>query len=82
MKLTNQQQIIAAVIALIFLIAIVVMASIKPDTSHVDKAKSLMLSTSTPKSDVTTTGWWDAMPTAPSLPTMPSDSSPTPTDVP
>lgn len=82
MKLTNQQKMIAVIIALTFLIAIGVMASIKPDTSHVDKAKSLMLSTSTPKSDVITTGWWDAIPTSPSLPTMPSDSSPTPTDVP
>jgi hypothetical protein len=45
----------------------------------VTETRALLLSTSTPKPDLSATGWWNAMPTDPSLPTMPNDGSPTAT---
>ena len=77
MKLTRQQWLILVILILAFIIAIGVMASSRPDTSLVDETKSLMLSTSTPKSNLSETGWWAAIPTHPSLPAMPKDGRPT-----
>ena len=79
MKLTRGQWFILIGLFLAFIIAIGVMASIRPDTSNTGETKTLLLSTSTPKPDISTTGWWDAIPTEPSLPAMPKDGSPTAT---
>ena len=86
MKLTRGQWFILIGLFLAFIIVIGVMASIRPDTSNTGETKTLLLSTSTPKPDVSATGWWDTMPTDPSLPAMPGNNSstatPTPTTVP
>lgn len=79
MKFTSQQWLILVILFLAFIVAIGVMASSVPDTSNVAGIKTLVLSTSTPKPDISATGWWDAIPTDPSLPTMPNGGSPTAT---
>lgn len=79
MKLTSQKWLILLGLFLAFIIAIGVMASIRPDTSHSGETKTLLLSTSTPKPETSGTGWWNAIPTDPSLPAMPKDGSPTAT---
>ena len=77
MKLTRGQWFILIGLFLAFIIVIGVMASIRPDTSNTGEAKTFLLSTSTPKPDISETGWWDTMPTDPSLPAMPKYDSPT-----
>ena len=77
MKLTRGQWLILIGLFLAFIIAIGVMASIRPDTFDAGETKTLLLSTATPNPDISATGWWDTMPTDPSLPAMPKDDSPT-----
>lgn len=77
MKLTSQQWLILLILFLAFIVAIGVLASSKPN--NVTEIKTLLLSTSTPKPHIFATGWWDVIPTDPSLPTMPNGGSPTAT---
>lgn len=76
MKLNIQQKIAAAVIASLFLVAIGagVFMNAEPEVSV---TKTIALSTSTPIQDPVSTGWWNAIPTDPSLPAMPGGSSST-----
>jgi len=79
MKLTRGQWFILIGLFLAFIIAIGVMASIRPDTFDAGETKTLLISTSTPKFETTASGWWSTIPTDPSLPAMPKDGSPTAT---
>lgn len=83
MRLSNRQWFVVIGIAAAFVIAIGVLA-VPPDKGE-DNFHALTLSTSTPKPalNIETAAWWDAMPTAAPVPSMPpraEASTPTPVD--
>jgi hypothetical protein len=76
MRLNAQQKITVTAIALLFLVAIGASVFIRSDP-EVGGTRTILLSTSTPTQEASSTGWWDAIPTDPALPAMPNGSSST-----
>lgn len=78
MKLNTQQKIMVMAIVLLFLVAIGASVFIHSDP-EVGGTRTILLSTSTPRQDASSSGWWDAIPTDPVLPAIPNGGKATST---
>jgi len=72
MRLDAQQKMTALIFGILIMLAFGAMTFIISDTSDENgEINPPLLSTSTLSSDSSSSGWWDSIPTDPSLPTMP-----------
>ena len=72
MRLDGQQKKLAVAMALVFCIAIGALVFFDSEYADERRIQVLILSTSTPKAGITSDGWWNSIPTDPSLPIMPA----------
>ena len=79
MRLNQQQKTTAFIFGILIILAFGALAFItgKPDDSG--KIRPPVLSTSTQPDSASSSGWWDSIPTDPSLPIMPGFSTETAT---
>jgi hypothetical protein len=81
MSLSSHQWIVIIGIAAAFVIAVGVLASVPPEGGDNLRVPTLSTSTPKPSPNIETAAWWDSMPTAAPVPSMPPRTE-TPTPIP
>ena len=71
MRLTAQQKMTAVIFGILSLLAFGAMTFINSTSTDGEKIMLPIISTSTLSTNATSSGWWDSIPTDPSLPIMP-----------
>jgi len=71
MRLTAQQKMTAVIFGILILLAFGVLTFINSTSADDGKIMLPIISTSTMSADVSSSGWWDSIPTDPALPSMP-----------
>jgi len=84
MRLSAQQKLTALIFWILILLAFGAMTFINSASADDEKISSPIISTSTLPATVSSSGWWDSIPTDPALPTMPGFGrvTVTPTSIP
>ena len=81
MRLTAQQKLTAVIFGILILLALGAVTFINSTSADNGKIMLPIISTSTLPADASSSGWWDSIPTDPSLPSMPGFSTATATAV-
>lgn len=71
MRLSRHQWLVVIGIAAVFVVVVGVLAAVPPDEGGGSFRLPLSTSTPTPALNIGTTAWWDSVPTAARVPTMP-----------
>ena len=71
MRLTAQQKMTAVIFGILILLAFGAITFINSKSADDEKILSPIFSTSTLPANATSNGWWNSIPTDPSLPGMP-----------
>ena len=81
MRLTAQQKMIAIIFGILIMLVLGAVTFINSKSADIDEISSPIFSTSTMPASTSSSGWWDSIPTDPSLPMMPSYRTATATAV-